>query len=92
MSLGPYPPTEVQSKLGFNPPVPILATIVPALLADTLIRKVVPSFGATSTIEVTVLPSAVPVSEIDHEVKLPVWIGSENTAVKNTGTDDAGSI
>jgi hypothetical protein len=85
--------TIAHVAIGFShAPVPILAMIVPALLADTFIRKVVPSFGATSTMEVTVFPPAVPVRETDHVVKLHVWIGSENTAVKNIGTVDDGSI
>jgi hypothetical protein len=70
----------------------MLATIVPALVADTSIRKVVPSLGATSAIDVTVLPPAVPLKVTEPVVKVPVLIASENTAVKNTGTLLEGSI
>lgn len=67
------------------------AIIVPIDMAETSIRNVVPSLGAICVIAVTILPHAVPVKTIDPVVKLPILIGSENTAVKYTGTVEDGS-
>jgi hypothetical protein len=68
------------------------ARIVPGEEADTSTRNVVPLYGAVCVIFVTVFHPAVPVNTIVSAVKDPTLIGSENTAVKNTGILSVGSI
>ena len=85
--------SQVKKSLGFHARSVIFSGSISALtnhifVTVTVASKVVPSFGAISSIAVHVLVQAVPTNPISLQVKVPVLIASEKV-IKNFPVKDA---